>query len=299
MAAERRVVSLLPGATEMVAALGGRLVGISHECDHPAEVRHLPRVTATPIDPRAASAAIDADVRRRRAEGRPVIGVEAEVLRHLKPDVVITQGLCEVCAVSDGEVVRVARLLEPVPEVLSLTGTTVAGVRDDLRRIGAALGREAAAERVVATLDERLASLRTLPTTGRRVICIEWLDPLYLAGHWVPELVAAAGATDVGACPGDHSTVRQWAEVAALRPELIMVMLCGFGVERARAELDALRMPEALEMFTTAPVWIIDANAYTSRPGPRLADGAERIRAALDGRTCPGLTRWSPSQRYR
>jgi iron complex transport system substrate-binding protein len=278
----------------MVAALGGTLVGISHECDHPAEVQQLPRVTVTPVDASAGSGAIDAEVRRLRAEGRPVIGVDADVLRRLRPDVVITQGLCEVCAVADGEVVRVARLLDPAPEILSLVGTTVAGVEADLRRIGAALGREAEAERVVAELGARLARLRARPATGKRVVCVEWLEPLYLAGHWVPELVAAAGATDVGARPGDHSAVRRWSDVAVLRPDLVVVMLCGFDVERARQELDALRDAEALELLGSRPVWILDGNAYTSRPGPRLVDGAERIRAALEGRECPGLERWRP-----
>jgi iron complex transport system substrate-binding protein len=281
----------------MVAALGGKLVGISHECDHPEAVRQLPRVTATPVDASAASVAIDAEVRRIRAEGRPVIAVDADALRRLRPDLVITQGLCEVCAVADGEVVRVAQLLDPAPEILSLTGTTLAGVEADLRRIGSALGRAAAADEVVAEMKSRLARLRARPATGRRVLCVEWLEPLYLAGHWVPELVAAGGATDVGARAGDHSTVRRWTEVAALRPDLIMVMLCGFGVERARQELDAVRDNEALELLGSVPVWILDGNAYTSRPGPRLVDGAERIRAALEGRECPGLMHWAPGGR--
>lgn len=295
------MVSLLPGATEMVAALGAAdlLVGISHECDHPDEIRHLPRVTATPVDADAPSAAIDADVRRLATEGRPVIGVDAALLERLRPDVIITQGLCDVCAVADGAVVRLARLLSPAPEVVSLTGTTVAGVGADIRRVGAALGRRAAAEAVIAQLEGRLGRLGSARPSGKRVVCIEWLEPLYLAGHWVPELVAAAGGVDVGARPGDHSTVRRWAEVAALEPELILVLLCGFGVERSLRELGEVSDADALAVLASAPVWVLDGNAYTSRPGPRLADGAERIRAALEGRACPGLAPWAPEAARR
>jgi iron complex transport system substrate-binding protein len=127
------------------------------------------------------------------------------------------------------------------------------------------------------------------------VLCVEWLDPLYLAGHWVPELVAAAGGIDVGAVAGSHSTRRSWRSVADLRPDLIVVMLCGFGVDRARDELRALDCPEASGLLESAPIWIIDGNAFTSRPGPRVVDGAERLRAAMEGREMEGLERWQPA----
>ena len=290
-----RVVSLLPGATEIVAALGGadRLVGISHECDHPASVLDRPRVTATPIDPRLSSAAIDAQVRRLRAAGRPVIGIDAGALRRLAPDLLITQSLCEVCAVADGEAHRLAAALDRPPRVLGLGGTTLAGVWQDVRAVGAALGHEREAEALVAGLEERLARLRAdAPAAQPRVLCVEWLDPLYVAGHWVPELVEAAGGHDVAVRPGSHSARLGWDEAARLRPDLVLVLLCGFGIERARAELDAVG-PEARDVLGgAAPVWVLDGNAYTSRPGPRLVDGAERIAAALRGREMPGLARW-------
>jgi iron complex transport system substrate-binding protein len=127
------------------------------------------------------------------------------------------------------------------------------------------------------------------------MLCIEWLDPLYLAGHWVPELVAAAGGFDVGAVAGSHSTRRTWSSVLDLRPDIIVVMLCGFSVERARDELRAVACAEATRLFAGAPVWIIDGNAFTSRPGPRVVDGAERLRAAMEGREMPGLERWHPA----
>jgi iron complex transport system substrate-binding protein len=125
---------------------------------------------------------------------------------------------------------------------------------------------------------------------------VEWLEPLYLAGHWVPELVEAAGGTDAGAAPGSHSARRQWGEVAALRPDLIVVMLCGYGLERALAELSALANPRALEVLRSAPVWVMDGNSYTSRSGPRVVEGAELLAGALRGSEAPGIVRWSPGE---
>jgi iron complex transport system substrate-binding protein len=290
-----RVVSLLPGATEIVATLGGadRLVGISHECDHPASVLDRPRVTTTPVDPRLSSAAIDAEVRRLRDGGRPVIGIDAAALRRLAPDLLITQSLCEVCAVADGEAYRLATALDRPPRVLGLGGTTLAGVWQDVRAVGAALGLTREAETLVAGLEGRLALLRAdAPAARTRVLCVEWLDPLYVAGHWVPELVEAAGGADVAARPGSHSARLTWGEVARLRPDLVLVLLCGFGIERSLAELEAIG-PDAREVLGgAAPVWVLDGNAYASRPGPRLVDGAERIAAALRGREMPGIARW-------
>ncbi len=295
----RGIVTLLPAATEIVTALGGidDLVGISHECDYPEAVRGLPRVTATPIDPSLPGARIDIEVRRLQMEGRPVIGIDAALLRQLAPDLVVTQGLCEVCAMADGEVHRLAALLDPAPRVVSLSATSIEGIWRDISTIGEALGRSKEAEHLVRRLRGRLDRLRQRARSDRsaaRAVCIEWLDPLYLAGHWVPELVAAAGAVDVGAEAGSHSTRHSWEAVAALEPDLILIMLCGFGVERARQELAALSHPLGQAFLRSAPVWIVDANAYTSRPGPRIVEGAERIGAALDGRELPGLARWTP-----
>jgi iron complex transport system substrate-binding protein len=292
-----RVVSLLPAATEIVMALGGAddLVGISHECDYPPAVGRLPRLTSSPIDS-TSSGAIDAEVRRLRESGRPVIVVDADELTRLAPDVVITQGLCEVCAVAGGEVHRLARLLQPSPAILSLTASTLSGIWDDVRTIGHALDLRDEADELVAGLQHRLVRLRARPSAcDQRVLCIEWLDPLYLAGHWVPELVTAAGGVDVGAVAGSHSTRRAWSTVLDVRPDLVVVMLCGFSVDRAREELRALACPEASRLFASAPVWIIDGNAFTSRPGPRVVDGAERLRAAMEGREMSGLERWQPA----
>ena len=287
-----RVVTLLPAATEIVAALGeaGSLVGISHECDHPAQVLGLPRVTVTPIDSHAPGTVIDAGVRRLRASGRPVIAVDAGLLRQLAPDLIVTQDLCEVCAVADGEVHRLAAVLRPAPTVVTLSGRTITGILADIGTVARVLGRAAEGEALAAELEGRLRSLRARPNVHRpRVVCIEWLEPLYLAGHWVPELVEAAGGSDVGAAAGSHSARREWHEVAALRPDLVVVMLCGFGIERSLSELAALRDPAALRLFDSVPVWIMDGNAYTSRSGPRVVDGAELLAGAFLGHRAPGI----------
>jgi iron complex transport system substrate-binding protein len=293
-----RVVSTVPAATEIVAALGElrALVGISHECDFPPGVRHLPRVTTTSVDLSASGPSIDAEVRRLRQSGKPVVAIAAEELRRLAPDLIITQDLCEVCAASDGQLYRLASTLRPAPRVLSLQARDLPGIWVDIRSVGAALQLEDEAEELVLGLQSRLRRLRSSqPQPPPRVACVEWLEPLFLAGHWVPELIAAAGGIDVGAAPGSHSAQRSWEEVAALDPDLIIVMLCGFTVERARAELDSLSSPEALEQLRTRPTWIIDGNAYTSRPGPRVVDGAALIQLALWARASNGLEEWQPS----
>jgi iron complex transport system substrate-binding protein len=291
-----RVVTLLPAATEMVAALGeaGSLVGISHECDYPAQVLGLPRVTATPIDPAAPGSVIDAEVRRLYDAGKPVIGVDAALLRRLAPELIVTQDLCEVCAVSDGEVHRLASVMQPEPTVFTLSGRTVAGILDDIRALARALGQPAEGQELASGLARRLGQLRIRAVTGRpRVVCVEWLDPLYLAGHWVPELVEAAGGTDVGAAPGSHSARWEWRDLAGLRPDLVVVMLCGFGVNRSLAELSAMGDPAALALLRSVPTWVMDGNAYTSRSGPRVVDGAELLAGAFAGREAPGIARWT------
>jgi iron complex transport system substrate-binding protein len=293
-----RVVSLLPAGTEIVAALGGagHLVGISHECDYPRSVQGLPRFTSTPIDPNSPGAAIDAEVRRLREAGRPVIAVDAGQVRKLRPDLIITQGLCEVCAVADGEVNRLAETIHPTPRILSLAARDIAGIWSDIHDVGTALDLADEAEELVLGLQSRLRRLRPIAVSpSPRVLCIEWLEPLYLAGHWVPELVAAAGGEDVGAGAGNHSARREWAELPALRPDHVIVMLCGLGTDRARAELDALDHPEALALMGRVPTWILDGNQYTSRPGPRVVDGAERMRAVLTGVPTGEVERWRPA----
>jgi iron complex transport system substrate-binding protein len=276
-----RIVSLLPG--------------VSHECDYPVGVRGLPRVTWSAIDGNRSSAAIDAQVRAARAADLPVIAIDAETLSALHPDVILTQTLCEVCAVSDGVVYRLADLMPTLPHVFALSGRTLNGIEADVRALGLAIGRTAAAGILVREMRERFAALtqRTAQRTAKpRVLCIEWLDPPFLAGHWVPELVALAGGVDAAARPGGHSARTDWATIDRTEADVVLVLLCGFGVERAEAELR--QNPNIADRLRRrgCPVWILDGNAYTSRPGPRLVNGGECIAAALDGNNYPGLVRF-------
>lgn len=290
-----RIVSLLPGATEMVAALGALddLVAVSHECDYPAAVRDLPRVTTSPIDPTASSRGIDFAVRAALERGEPVIGVDAAALRSAAPDVILTQSLCEVCAVDGDEVRTLADTLDKEARVLSLGGTDVQGVLADIRAVGSAIGRSPEAEHLVNDLTRRYAAISadTSATSRSRVVCIEWLDPVFLAGHWVPELVAAAGGEDVGAKAGEHSRQVDWAHVASLEPDVMLIMPCGFDVERTRAELAELKDETARRLLSETPYRILDGNAYTSRPGPRIVEAVERIREALDEMLVTFVTR--------
>jgi iron complex transport system substrate-binding protein len=295
-----RVVSLLPAGTEIVAALGAAdfLVGISHECDYPPSVTHLPRITSTPIGSDAPAGMIDSAVRRLRQSGQPVIAVDGARLLALEPDLIVTQALCEVCAVAEGHILGLAQTL-PGARVLSLRAENMDGIWSDIRTVGGALGLLEEAEELVVELEHRLDQIRRhRPAAPPRVACVEWLDPLYLAGHWVPEDVECAGGTDVVGRAGDRSPQRQWAELKLLRPDLILVMVCGYGVDRARRELERLDDPDAWKVLSDAPAYILDANAYTSRPGPRVVEGAQRIQDAILNRVPPDLERWSPTMRY-
>jgi iron complex transport system substrate-binding protein len=273
----------VPAATEIVWALGAGswLVGVSHECDYPVEVRGLPRVTRTTIDARAPSGAIDAAVAAARAGGVPPIGVDADLLRRLAPDVVLAQSTCDVCAVGASDLGPALARMTTRPAVVTLHAHTLDDVWDDVHRVGAALGLADEALELVLGLRSRLSRLAARPTRPpRRVLVLEWLDPPYVAGHWVPELVAAAGGRDVGAAPGAHSVARPWRELRGLEPEVVVVAPCGFDVPRAQHELSTVRDPDALALLQ-GRTGFVDGNAYTSRPGPRLVDGAARLAALI------------------
>jgi len=285
-----RIVSLLPAATEIVAALGavGRLVGVSHDCDFPPEVRSLPRVTRSRIDTALPSGAIDRAVAEAKRTGVPSVEVDVDLVAHLRPDVLIGQSVCEVCAIGEADLARLVSTLIPVPWVVTLHAHTLNGVLEDIAKVGEALELRDEAEELLAGLRYRLRRVgargrmsgttagaqHAAPLLKPRVLVLEWLDPPYVAGHWVPELVELAGGKDVAGAAGEPSRRRSWADLTALQPDLVLVALCGFDVARARVELDAVRA-ELTRTLLGRRVEFVDGGAYTSRPGPRLVDAAE------------------------
>jgi iron complex transport system substrate-binding protein len=288
-----RVVSLLPAGTEIVAALGAldTLVGVTHECDFPPEVSRLPRLTASAVDRDAGSAEIDAAVRELASSGAPVFALDAEDLVRLAPTLILTQTLCEVCAVSEGDVRAISELLAPSPRILALTGTTLDGVWEDITAVGAALRRSSAAADLLASIAGRLRTvhetLRAARAPRPRVAVIEWLEPLYAAGHWTPELVRRAGGIDVLAEPGTHSMRVSIDQLRDANPELILIAPCGFDVARAEREGRALLASPEWGWARERAVWALDGNALTSRAGPRLADAVEVIAAIVAPKLFP------------
>jgi len=292
-----RIVSLLPAATEIVAALGaiGRLVGVSHECDFPPEVRSLPRVTRTRVDPALPSGAIDRAMVEAKQTGVSLVEVDVDLVAHLRPDVLIGQSVCDVCAVGEGELARLVTTLMPTPWVVTLHAHTLDEVFLDIRKVGEALELRDEAEELEAGLRYRLRRVdaqaqrsgkvgaqHAAPPLKPRVLVLEWLDPPYVAGHWVPELVALAGGSDIAGAPGQPSRPRPWDELVALAPDVVVVALCGFDIPRAQAELAAVIDQQARALLERR-VEFLDGNAYTSRPGPRLVDAAERLARLIPG----------------
>jgi iron complex transport system substrate-binding protein len=284
-----RVVSLLPAGTEIAAALGagGWLAGVSHECDWPPEVRTLPRVTRSSVDAALPSAEIDRRMADAQRSGAPPVTIDRDALARLAPDVIIGQALCDVCAVPVGaqHVAALLAALPGPPRVVALHAHDLAGVFADIVRVGEALDLGPEAEELVGGLRYRLNRLTAhgAPRPLPRVLVVEWVDPPYVAGHWVPELVAAAGGVDLAARPGDRSVTRAWRDLRALAPEVVVVALCGFDVPRARREVAAVTDPDALALLAAARVVFLDGNAYTSRPGPRLVEAAEQLAPLIGG----------------
>ncbi len=282
-----RVVSLLPSATEIVHLVGAghALVGVSHECDHPKGVETLPKLTASKIDNSMTGAEIDAAVTRLSDEGS-IYALDADLLEELRPDLVITQGLCDVCAVSLNVVERTAAGLPAPPRILALDPTSIEDVLTDVVAVGGTLGRGEEAWRKVAALRERLARVEEavagLPRP--RVACIEWLDPPFSAGHWVPEMVRLAGGEEMLAEPGEPSRRLRWEQILEAAPEALVLMPCGFDARRAVEEAWALPgLPgwSGLPAVRGGCVWAVDANSYFSRPAPRLVEGVEILARIL------------------
>ncbi len=277
-----RVVSLLPSATELVCAVGARdtLVGVSHECDHPASVVGLPTLTRCRTSLGRESLAIDRSIRNLLEKTVAVYEVDVDALAALRPDIIVTQDLCDVCAVSYDDVCAAARTLgNPDLVIVNLHPTVLADIWEDLRKVGRALGRdpEPALAELLARVDVVRARAQGLPRP--RVLTIEWLEPVMVGGTWMPELVSLAGGEPMVTAPGQHAPTLSDAALSELDPEVVLIKPCGFDVARTMEE--RARVQALAEMFPKARTWVADGNAYFNRPGPRIVESLEILASAV------------------
>jgi iron complex transport system substrate-binding protein len=274
-----RIASLVPSATEMLFALGlgGDVVGVTHECDFPPQAASLPHLTATVLPEGLGAGEIDAAVKEVVGEGRALYSLDEERLEELAPDLIVTQAVCEVCAVSYEDVVAVAARLPGRPRVVQQDPSTLAEVLEDVTRLGAAAGIEARAAEVRAGFEARLERVRAAVEGAPRprVLALEWLDPPFLGGHWVPEMIEIAGGVDVVGQAGQKSPQVEWEQLAGLGPDVIVAMPCGFYLDDSRAQ--ALANGGRLKALGAGRVFAVDAASTFSRPGPRLVDGVELL----------------------
>ena len=277
-----RIVSLLPSATEIVCALGleDELVAVTHECDYPASVRHKPVVTSSVLAGDRSSGQIDRHIRRLVHEGSSIYALDAGRLASLQPDLVLTQELCEVCAVSYPIVERAARRLDATTRLVSLEPESLDDVYENIATIGGLTNRAGRASGLIDQLARRVRLVRErvgqLPP--RRTACLEWVDPLYNCGHWTPGLVQLAGGEELLGTPGRRARAIDAGDLVDAQPEVIVVMACGFALDRS---LDEVERVDLLATANGADLWVVDGNAYFSRPGPRLVDSVEILAGIL------------------
>jgi iron complex transport system substrate-binding protein len=278
-----RIVSLLPSATEIVYALGleDDLVGVTHECDWPFEARSKTVVSVSALPPAADPAEIDRLVSQSLAGGEPIYRLDEVVVRDLQPDIVLTQDLCAVCAVPSGHVEKALEVLGCPAQIVSLDPGSLEEVLDCVVTVGQATGTEKRAERLVAELSARLDAVRQAVAGERRwrTFVLEWADPPFNGGHWVPDMISTSGGEPVLGRAGMPSVRLQWEEIAAQAPEAVVFMPCGYGLEEAVEQSDALL--ERPELASAGAFFAVDASSYFSRPGPRLVDGVELLASAL------------------
>jgi iron complex transport system substrate-binding protein len=284
-----RIVSLVPSATEMLFALGlgPDLIAVTHECDYPPEALELPRVTRDVLPADLTAAQIDAAVKERTLAGQSIYELDTEALHELRPDLIVTQALCSVCAVSYDDVRAVAEEIDTQPQVISLDPHTVGEVLGDARTLAEATERRDAAVKLVNDAAARIDRVR-LAVRGRprpRVAALEWLDPPFAAGHWTPQLIGYAGGDDVLGLPGEPSEQRSWSEIRAVHPDIVVVMPCGYDAEIAHREAEMHR--DELQELGAGEVVAVDAAAYFSRPGPRVIDGLELLAHILHPECVP------------
>ena len=281
-----RIVSFLPSATEMACALGlvDQLVGITHECDYPPEVRGKSVVVSNvlPIE-NMSQPEIDVAVAERMRSGLSLYQVDEQLLRELAPDLILTQNLCQVCAPSGNEVAQLLKVLPKQPEILWLTPRTLDEIFDNLRQLGEATGRIEQAAELIDVGRERLAKLAAVTNDlpGRpRVFCMEWLDPVYCSGHWMPEMVALAGGIDELGRPGADSVRIPWTDVVEWAPEVLIVTPCGFNLDKVMELIPSLSDYPGwsdLPAVRNGRVYAVDANSYFARPSLRVVEGTELL----------------------
>ena len=285
-----RIVSLVPHATELLFALdlGDQVVAVTHECDHPTDAQELPKVTRDLLPTGLDAAGIDAAVRERAERGESIYALDEELLADLEPDLVVTQALCHVCAVSINDVRAISERLPTRPRVVSLDPKTYGETLGDVRTVAQATGARDAALDLIARASRRVDAVRLAVRDAEvrpRVAAIEWFDPVFVAGHWTPQLVEWAGGDDVLGFPGEPSEQSTWEAVAAARPDVLVAMPCGYDADRAADEAE--RFAGRLREVGAREVWAVDASAYFSRPGPRLVDGLELLAHLLHPELVP------------
>ena len=286
-----RIVSLLPAATEIVAFLGAteHLVGITHECDYPSIVTSRARVTHSAIPHAGTPAQIDAAVREQSSAGIALFALDESRIAALHPDVLLTQALCDVCAVSETDVRALAARMSPAPRVVTLSGTSLDGIYDDVQAVANALGAQSDADELLAGLHARVKlvhdTLKVAKAPRPRATIIEWTDPVFLAGHWGPEQIKRAGGIDVMGVAGAHSVPVALDALAHEQPQFVFIAPCGYSLSAATDEANRLLQHEAWQWMRNAQVWSLDANGLVSRPGPRVVDGIEAMARIMN----PGL----------
>jgi iron complex transport system substrate-binding protein len=274
-----RIASLVPSATEMLYALGlgDRVVAVTHECDYPPEANSLPHLTRTVIPARLSAAEIDRAVKARVAEGQALYELDEDLLASLAPDLIVTQAVCAVCAVSYEEVVEVAARLPSKPRVVQQDPSTLGEMLDDVVALAEAAGVQSNGHELRGELEGRLATVRAAVAGASqpRVIALEWLDPPFVGGHWIPEMISIAGGEDVAGPPGLKSPEVSWGEISGLNPDVAIAMPCGWYVEDSRAQ--TIAHWDQIEVLGAQRVFAVDAASTFSRPGPRLVDGVELL----------------------
>jgi iron complex transport system substrate-binding protein len=301
-----RVVSLLPAATEIAAALGlmDQVVGVSHECDFPGEANKRSRVTRCAIhDAELRSRDVDEWVRRALHENGTIYSIDEPLLRRLQPDVILTQKLCDVCAVGYGTVAKLAHTLPGPPRVVNLEPTSLADIFEDIRRVADACDVRERAEKLIAKLSERVEHVRerTAAISDRpRCFLMEWVDPPFCSGHWGPELVEVAGGHDPLGRKHQPSAQVDWQQVLNARPETIVLALCGYDIDRAHRDYELLRrFPDfaSIPAADSGQIYVVDASAYFARPGPRIVDSLEILAGILHPGNFPEFVLGGPNDR--